>query len=174
MRNDFEIDDDIIVPTGTYDWAEAQLVFFTNRSKKISISTRSNMGGFFGGNRISASGTLRVRSGNKFNTELTWQRNDVNLPAGDFISNLFRVRMSYSFTPRIFLQSLIQYNDQREIWSMNARFGWLQSANTGLFVVFNQTSYLDLMDNDFLFSGFGDLSNRSVTIKYTYLFDVFD
>ena len=173
VREDFEISDDIIVPGGSYDWAEAQLVFFTNRSKWISINLRSFIGGFFGGDRVSSTGTLRLRYGNKLNAEFTLQRNDVNLPGGDFTSNLFRTRLSYSFTPNIFLQSLLQYNDQADIWSMNARFGWLQSANTGLFIVFNQVSYLDLAEDDGLFYGFGDLSNRSVTIKYTYLFDVF-
>ena len=173
VRSDFEISDGVIVPEGSYDWAEAQLVFFTNRSKWISINLRSFIGGFFGGDRISTTGTLRLRYGDKVNAEFALQRNDVNLPGGDFKSNLFRTRVSYSFTPRVFLQSLLQYNDQADIWSLNARFGWLQSANTGLFIVFNQVSYLDLTDNDALFYGFGDLSNRSLTIKYTYLFDVF-
>ena len=174
VREDFEISDNIVIPASTYDWAEAQLVFFTNRSKWISINLRSNIGGFFGGNRVSTSSTLRARYGNKFNSEFTLRRNDVHLPGGnDFISNLFITRLSYSFTPRVFLQSLVQYNDQLDIWSMNARFGWLQSANTGLFLVFNQASHFDIVEDNGLFYGFGDLSNRSITLKYTYLFDVF-
>ena len=172
VRNDFSLGG-VNVPGGTYDWAELQFVFFTNPSKPVSINNRTIAGGFFGGDRVSASTSLRVRTGDKFNAEFTLQRNDVNLPAGDFTSNLFRTRLSYAFTPRIFLQSLLQYNDQADLWSMNARFGWLQSANTGLFIVFNQVSYLDIVDNPGLFYGFGDLSNRSLTIKYTYLFDVF-
>ena len=95
------------------------------------------------------------------------------MPNGDFKSNLLRTRMSYSFTPRIFLQGLAQYNDQAEIWSFNLRFGWLQSSNTGLFIVFNQASALDLTDDPTVFYGFGDLQIRSLTLKYTYLFDVF-
>ena len=172
VRDDFTISG-VDVPAGSYDWAEAQLVFFTNQSKPVSINIRSFIGGFFGGDRVSTTSTLRVRYGEKVNAEFALQRNDVNLPAGDFTSNLFRTRVSYSFTPRIFLQSLLQYNDQAELWSTNIRFGWLQSANTGLFIVFNQTSYLDIVDDPGIFYGFGDLSNRSLTIKYTYLFDVF-
>ena len=71
--------------------------------------------------------------------ELAYQRNDVDLPQGDFVTNLARLRVSYSFTPRIFAQSLIQYNDRADVWSMNVRVGWLQAANTGLFVVYNDT-----------------------------------
>ena len=173
VRNDFTISDGVTIPAGTYDWVEAQLVAFTNPSKPLSINIRTIAGGFFGGNRLTNNATLRARYGDKLNLQFTLQRNDVELPAGDFTSNLFRTRVSYAFTPRIFLQGLLQYNDQAELWSSNIRFGWLQSSNTGLFIVFNQVSYLDIVDNPGLFYGFGDLSNRSLTVKYTYLFDVF-
>lgn len=172
VRTDFTLGGQDI-PADTYNWAEAQLVLLTDSRKALSFSNRTFIGGFFGGDRISSSSTLRFRAGDKFNSEFTLQRNDVNLPSGDFTSNLFRTRLSYAFTPRIFLQGLLQYNDQAEIWSTNVRFGWLQSANTGLFIVFNQASFMDLMDDGGIFYGFGDLRIRSLTLKYTYLFDVF-
>ena len=172
VRTGFELGG-VAIPADTYDWAEVQLVFRTDPRRDISFSTRSNIGGFFGGRRVSASSSVNFRAGDKFNSEFTLQRNNVHLPGGDFTSNLFRTRVSYSFTPRIFLQGLLQYNDQAEIWSSNVRFGWLQTANTGLFIVFNQASAMDLLDDNGLFYGFGDLRIRSLTLKYTYLFDVF-
>jgi hypothetical protein len=45
--------------------------------------------------------------------------------------------VAYFFTPRVFAQSLVQYNNQARVWTANARFGWLATAGTGLFVVFN-------------------------------------
>ena len=63
----------------------------------------------------------------------------------------------------MFLQSLIQYNNVSKIASVNARFGWLQNANTGLFIVFNI-----IQDNDYM----DLLNNQSVTLKYSYQFDV--
>ncbi len=172
VRNGFTLGG-VEIPADTYNWTEAQLVLMTDGRKDISFSIRSNIGGFFGGSRITSGSSLDLRAGEKYNAELTLQRNNVSLPAGDFTSNLFRTRMSYSFTPRIFLQGLAQYNDQAEIWSFNVRFGWLQSSNTGLFVVFNQANALDLADESGIFYGFGDLQIRSLTLKYTYLFDVF-
>ncbi|MGA1776563.1 MAG: hypothetical protein ACO39G_05720 [Flavobacteriaceae bacterium] len=49
------------------------------------------------------------------------------------------------------------------IASVNARFGWLSNANTGLFVVVNIIKDSDFMDR---------LNNQSITIKYTYQFDL--
>lgn len=50
------------------------------------------------------------------------------------------------FTPRIFLQPIVQYNDQADLWSANARFGWMGAAGTGLLLVINETQGLGLLD----------------------------
>jgi hypothetical protein len=64
----------------------------------------------------------------------------------------------------VFAQSLLQYNDSANLWSVNLRFGWLQEGNTGLFFVYNQSDGL----GDFIVPG----SGRSVILKYTHLFDL--
>lgn len=157
---DFEISKGVVVPQGTYDHHEGQFVFWTNPSKPVSINVRSVIGGFFGGKRYATSGTLAIRLGDRFNSEWSLINNDIKLPNGDFTTNIFRARLSYSFTPLIFLQSLFQYNSVSGIWSSNVRFGWLQQANTGLFVVYNETQ------------ADGLIRNRSFTLKYSRVFDV--
>jgi hypothetical protein len=100
-------------------------------------------------------------------TEIAYQRNDVDLPWGDFTTNLLRTRVSYSFNPRTFVQGLVQYNDRADLWSMNLRFGWLQAANTGLFVVYTDTRGLyDLFPNR------PERVDRSFIVKYSALFDI--
>ncbi len=156
----FEISEGVIVPGGTYDHTEAQLVFRTNQSKNISISTRHILGGFFGGKRYANSATLMLRFGDRFNSEFVIRHNDIQLPNGNFIAKLLGARLSYSFTPKIFVQSLVQYNNVSDILSSNIRFGWLQQANSGLFLVLNEIR------------GDDRISNRSITLKYSYLIDV--
>jgi len=156
----FEISKGIIVPAGTYDHAESQLILFTNSSKPFSISWRGVNGGFFGGTRSAQSLSLNFRIGEKFISEWSLRHNDINLPQGDFTTNVFGSRISYAFTPNINLQSLIQYNSVSKTWASNIRFSWLQQANTGLFVVFNQ-GRVD-----------GTLNNTSFIVKYSRLFDV--
>jgi hypothetical protein len=75
--------------------------------------------------------------------------------------------VSYSFSPRIFIQSLLQYNDRADLWSMNMRFGWLQAANTGLFIVYNDSR--GLYD---LFPDREQRTDRSLTVKFSRMFDV--
>lgn len=156
----FEISKDVWVPASTYNHQEAQLVLITNPSKPLYVSTRSILGGSFGGTRYINSALVGFRSGDKFNSEVSLAVNDVNLPDGDFVATILGARISYSFRPRINLQSFIQYNSEADLWSANIRFSLLEQANTGLFVVYNEVYQ------------YGDISNRSFTIKYTHMFDV--
>ena len=168
---DFEISDGVIVNTGTYKHAEGQVIIITNPSKNVYFSTRHVFGGSFGGNRYINSGTIGLRSGDKFNSEFSLQQNNFNLLNGSFSATVFGSRISYSFTPRIFTQSLVQYNSEAKSWSANIRFGLLKQANTGLFVVFNQS--WGKGDGILVDPATGyHTNNQSFTIKYTHLFDV--
>ncbi len=170
VRESFEVSDGVWVPKGSYHHREAMIVGITDESLPLSLSTRVIAGGFFGGDRVTVLSTIRARVGDAFNTEIGLSQNWVDLPGGNFTANLVRTRLSYSFTPRIYVQTLIQYNSAAELWSMNLRFGWLQSAGTGLFIVFNHTSEYDLN------RGFGafepEFTDQAIIIKYSRLLNV--
>ncbi|MCI0694160.1 carbohydrate binding family 9 domain-containing protein [candidate division KSB1 bacterium] len=166
LKQAFTIFPGVMVPVGTYNHREVQIVIITNQGAPLNFNGTFNFGGFFGGNRITSSVTAKFRAGERFNTELTLNRNDVELPAGSFVTNVARTRVSYSFTPRIFVQSLLQYNDRDNVWSTNLRLGWLQSANTGLFIVYNE---LHGTGENTL-----DLRERSFIVKFSRLFDLLD
>ncbi len=160
----FEIFPGVLVPPGAYEHVEVQPVFFTNQAAPFSFRVGAFLGGFFGGSRTQWEPSMRLRLGDSFNGEISFSRNDIDLPGGAFSTNLWSSRASYSFTPRLYLQALIQYNDRANIWSSNLRFGWLREANTGLFVVYNDTQGLsgtELLRPD-----------RSLTIKYSRLFNI--
>ena len=167
VRTPFQIYPGIFVPPGTYDHAEAQLVYMSNQGAPFSVQMRVTAGGFFGGERLTLNPTIKFRAGDALTTEFNYQRNDVDLPGGAFVTNLIRTRVSYSFSSRVFTQALVQYNDRADLWSMNFRFGWLQAANTGLFVVYTDTRGLyDLFDRP-------ERTDRSLIVKYSYMFDLF-
>ena len=164
LFEDFEIrGTDVVVGSGTYDGWEAVLVFLTNQSAALSLNSTLNAGSFLSGNRWSPSATVTLRSGAAFSTSLSLEYNNVNLPEGDFETTLVGVNLGYFFTPRIYLQSLIQYSDQIDRLSANVRFGWLNTAGTGFFIVYNEIQGIDQLD--------GPLG-RSLILKYTRQFNV--
>jgi hypothetical protein len=167
VRTPFTIYPGVVVPPGTYENAEAQIVLITNQGAPLSLELRTVTGGFFSGSRVSLTPTVKARIGETFTTELNYERNDVSLATGHFVTNLVKARVSYSFTTRSFVQALVQYNDRADLWSMNLRFGWLQAANTGLFIVYTDTRGLyDLYPNR------AERVDRSFVVKYSRLFDL--
>jgi Domain of unknown function (DUF5916) len=166
IREPFEIVDGVFVPPGEYDHAEAQLVFMTNQGAPLSLKVEGRSGGFFGGERQVFEPTLRYRIGATFTSELSWIRNDVDLPVpdGEFTVDVGRLRLSYSFSPKILLQALVQYDDRDNLLATNLRLSWLQSANTGLYLVYNE------VESDLL--GPAVKPRRELILKYSRIFDL--
>ena len=167
LQSGFEIVDGVFVPAGTYSGWEWQLVGHTNRSAPLSLNLRANVGKRFGGDRVVIQPRVNYRVGETFNSEFSVVWNDFSLPyeGGDFSVTLTRLRLSYSFTPKMLLQALVQYNDNDRILSTNLRFSLLRTANSGLFVVYNE------FDEDIPGA---PPTGREFIIKYSRLFDVFD
>ncbi|MDA0329916.1 MAG: DUF5916 domain-containing protein [Gemmatimonadetes bacterium] len=165
LEEDFTITNGVVIPAGTYEGWEAGWVFFTNESAPLSFNGGLNAGNFLTGDRMNPFGTVTARYNSSLSGSVRVDYNDVNLPQGDFEATLIGVRLAYFATPRIYVQSLLQYSDLADSWSSNIRFGWLDDAGSGLFVVFNQANGFDTLARD-------TPLNRVVTVKYSKLFDV--
>ena len=183
LTETFEIFPGVVTPPGSYRHLVFAWRFNSNLSAPFSVEARLDAGGFYNGNLRGYSTTLNWRYGAQLTTSLEYTRNQVRLPlevsngellGGNFDTNLAKARVNYSFTPRIFVQSLMQYSDASDIWSINLRFGWLNTAGTGLFVVYKETS--DLENIDFgLRTGLpaGSPLSRALFIKFTREFNPF-
>jgi hypothetical protein len=165
LQQSFQIIPGVTVPAGTYHEHEAQLVYQGNASAPLNFDLRWTVGGRFGGDRSVIEPSIRYRFGDKFSSEFTYVSNDYELPVpgGDFTADLWRVRLSYSFSPRMLVQLLTQYNEIEDTVSSNLRFSWLQSASTGLYFVYNEIDE----------RGFGaPPRGREYIIKYSRIFDL--
>ena len=166
IKEPFEIIDGVNIEPGTYRGGQVVLNFNSNESAALSFRMRANFGDKFGGDRIGLRPSIEYRVGKKFTTNLSVNHTDFDLPVpgGDFSVTLTRLRLSYSFTPKIRLQALLQYNDDENVFSSNVRFSWLRTANTGLYLVYNEI--------DERAPG-APSKGREIILKYSYMFDVF-
>ena len=153
---------DVEIPSGEYYHNEFQLYIKSNPNTALSFTSRTVIGGYYGGDRFLFSNNIKYRIGNKFNSTLNLDYTKLNLENGDINALITGLRLSYSFSPKMYLQSLIQYNNVTNITSVNTRFGMLQTANSGLFIVINF-----IKDSDW----FDYINNRSISVKYSYQFD---
>ena len=153
-----------VVPAGTYEWDVFQFGAFSNRSAPISYGIGGLIGGFFNGDRVTLNPSIRFRSGEKLKGELVYAHNEIDLPGGDFETDLGRLRLSYAFTPKLFVEGLLQYNNTVDQWSANLRFGWRDDSNNGLYVVYNGIEE----------TGVGAAEpQRRLIVKYSRMFDLF-
>ncbi len=167
IKEAFEIIDDVWVEPGIYKESEVSLFIGTNQSAPLSFRMSTTIGGKFGGDRVIISPSIDYRFGDKFSSSLSVNYNNYDLPVegGDFSVMLTRLRLSYSFTPKILLQALMQYNDSDDSLSTNLRFSWLRTASTGLYLVYNE----------FDEGAAGALpTQREVILKYSFMFDMFN
>jgi len=164
LQQPFPIASNVTLPVGSYDYTSMGFDFGTNPSARLSLLLRADVGGFYNGTRRGGSVTLAARHASSFTTSLLVEYNDVRLDQGNFVRTLIGTRVAYFFTPRIMLQTIVQYSNQVRVWTANARFGWLSTAGTGLFVVFNEGREADG------FFQWNQPQARSLIVKYSRQF----
>jgi len=163
LTDTFTIAKGVTLPVGEYHWTSAAWDIGTNPSAPVSFLTKMQAGQFYNGTLYGWTSTTTVR-GAALTASLQFDYNNVHLDQGHFVRSLLGLRVGYFFTPRMFVQSLVQYNNQASVFSANIRFGWLNTAGTGLFVVLNTA------DNASTLSRWDRPIARSFQVKFTRQF----
>ena len=156
----FEIRPGQEISIGDYPLEEFSISFTGDQSRMFSGRASLETGGFFDGDKDSYSLGFRFQPNYHFTGDVSWSHDGVALPSGDFTTNLVNTRLLYSFSPRMFLNALIQYNrTAREIES-NIRFNFIYKPLSDFFLVYNEIR-----------STTGDVQERALIAKVTYIFD---
>ena len=156
------------VPIGEYSgWLFNPSV---STSTQVPVVWRTNLllGQFFSGTRRGGSTSVSVQLGGALTGAIALEYNRIDLPepGGKFDATLLSGRIGYSFSPAVFIQSLMQYNTQTAVWSGNVRFGWVDTAGTGLFIVYNERQ------SERLGGLTSSLLERTVSIKFSKQLDL--
>ena len=169
LQEPFEISDGIVIPTGNYDNVDWEFRFNSNRGAPLSLSGGWGLGGFYSGTRFGPNATVAYRFRDKFSASLRMNYFDVRLDEGSFTTAVYALSTSYSFSPRIYLQSQIQYNDDTENFGANLRLAFLNTAGTGLYLVYNDSEHFGVFDRTGIDRG---PQQRQFVIKYTRLLNL--
>jgi hypothetical protein len=119
-------------------------------------------GGFFSGDLLELRYDGRVELTPQFSLEPRVSLNWVDLVEGSFTAKLVGARVTYAFSPRTFVSSLIQYNSSADSFSASARFRWEYEPGSDLFIVYSEGR------NELSLDPF--LATRSFAVKLTKLF----
>ena len=161
----FEVHRDVAIPIGGYEFQDVFLSYYMGQQRPVSGTAFVQRGAFFGGD-INAFGYRQGRIGvtPQLSIEPTVQINRINLPQGRFTATVATTRATYTFTARMFLSALVQYNSAVDQMGTNVRFRWEYSPGSELFVVYN-----DQRDTTLRPGRLPLLENRAFIVKFTRL-----
>jgi hypothetical protein len=159
----FEISDGVVITPGRYDFDQWEIGGGTNSSLPLSVFGRLADGDFFDGERLSTFLAVNARVSRYFKSRTEFSYNDVDLPAGSFITRLVGQRFDFSFNPDLVLNVFAQFNDSAELATLNVRLNWIYKPGADLFVVYNHNWEAPHFDDRFT-------TGRQLVLKYTYLF----
>ena len=106
----FRIRPDVLIPAGKYNMHEWYFTVNSSPGKRFYERVTVSPVQFYDGTRLNLSGAGGIRATSQFSAEVQYNRNDVRMPWGDFLVNLSVLRLDYTFTPRMTVRSLTQYN----------------------------------------------------------------
>jgi hypothetical protein len=161
VDEEFELADGVSVPVGTYD--DDHLMWFgsTNQSRMVSLGSNGRISRFFGGSLVSAGATLTAAPSAQVGLSFAYNRNVIDVPAGDFTADLLSMRGTYSFSTRMSTNVLVQYNSLDRDFSTNVRFNFVHRPGSDFFIVFTENRGRD--------DRVWNLSDRGLVMKVTYL-----
>ncbi|HUX34592.1 MAG TPA: DUF5916 domain-containing protein, partial [Gemmatimonadaceae bacterium] len=133
------------IPVGGYAWTEWQLKGQTDPSRELSLTFSGISGGLWSGSQRTVSGTVTYRPSYQLKLAVGGQRTDARLnhPAGaHFVADLLTFRGNYSFTTKMFLDALSQFDPASHMLNANVRFNVIHHPLSDVFVVFNEQRFL--------------------------------
>jgi hypothetical protein len=150
----------VTLARGDYTFDRYTAQFSTNQRKKISGSGTLSAGDFYGGDRTQATAAVTLKPNYHLSMNLSYDRNQVDLPNGSFTTQLVGAKFIYGFSPRAFLNAFLQYNADTRLVSSNIRFDLIHRPLSDLYIVYNDTRDTAL----------GQVRERAFVVKLTNLF----
>ena len=149
------------VPFGDYKFRDYSVSYNSNRSRRLGGRISYDWGDFWNGTRRSIGGDITFKPDYHWQFEATLSRNDIAMPAGDFVTTLVGLKVLYAFTSRAFLNTFLQYNAERNEFSSNIRFNLIHHPLSDIYLVFNERR--DTLT--------GEVLDRGILFKFTNLFN---
>jgi len=126
------------VAAGRYDFAEWYFNFSSNPARRVYYRLGYSPQQFYDGDRTDYSGSLGFRLNDRLSTEASYQRNEVDLSAGDFEVDLASLRVDFALSPTMTLRAISQYNSTTEQVGTSARFRWTYRPGADIYLVYDE------------------------------------
>lgn len=145
----FEISDGVTIPVGTYEFVRYRLEGDIAAKRKLNGRLSWRFGSFYQGNLNEYQLRINWIPASILSFEFAGTRNVASLPFGDFDQTLLGLRVRFNATPDLQLNSFVQYDTDSESIGINSRIHWIFDPQGEFFLVFNNSSVYDDINNRF-------------------------
>lgn len=134
----FEIAKGVVLPLADYAYRSWVARAISSQARTVATDLAVQWGGFWSGTltKVDAKASLRVRP--RFSLEARYERDRVELRQGRFDTHLASLRVHHAFSTRQFLDVLVQYSSQDDVFSYQVRYDLVHRPLSDLFVVVNE------------------------------------
>ena len=158
----FNVGGGVIIPVGGYNFRDATVSYTLGQQRRFTGTIALQAGEFYDGTITALTlSTARYAILKQFSVEPSVSINRIDLPYGEFTTQLYRARSDYAFSPRMFLSALLQYGSADNTFSSNIRYRWEYIPGSEFFLVWTD-------EHDTRPNGIG-LRNRAFVMKVTRL-----
>ena len=130
-------DGTVILPTGDYTTWSIGGEIASASYRPISARIDLEWGEFWSGHKTEIGTALSIRTRQGLQITTTYVHTSLSFDDDRFGTDLFRLNVSYDFSPFISFASFIQWDNVSDQLGINNRFQWILSPGNDLFIVYN-------------------------------------
>ncbi len=160
LSEPFEIEDDVTLPEGTYDWLRWRVEAESALKRPATVFGALEVGNFFDGERTDWEAGVSWRPSRYFNTEVVYEWNLVDLPQGTFDAHVGALRLDFAASPSLTWSNLLQFDNDSDSLGWNSRVQWILKPGETLNLVLNQVAERE--DGDL------HVTNQEATLMFQY------
>ena len=125
LTENFNIFENFVIPSGTYEWWLQQIKLETKGARNVWGEASYRFGDFYNGTRNDIKMMVNWKVAVPLFIGGTVTQNKVNLPDGTFKANIFQLNANVLFSPELTLYNYLQYDNKTNTAGWQARFQWI-------------------------------------------------
>jgi hypothetical protein len=157
---------DIIIPSGTYRGWDFLFVMDGAPHRRIAGAEMIRFNydwGFFDGRKLELTIQPQVKVSEALSFDVGYVLDEVDLPYGDFTSQVLNLRANYSFSTKWLTSYTVQYSNLDDFVNFRFRLNYIYRPGDDIFFIYNEGRNVDELSSGLL--------GRSFMLKWTRSFD---
>ena len=142
----FEIFRGDTIDPGNYHFNRAEVQLTSSPGRAVSASLTASAGDFYSGTSTELDATLTVRTAPHVIAEVDYSQLAARLATARFTARTARLRLDVAATPRLGSTLFVQWDDESERLTVNARLHWIPSPGSDAYLVWNSAWPTGLAD----------------------------